>query len=359
MTETQKIDLALTPSKLFNFLMTVAAFRPVFVWGPPGIGKSAIVEDVANHLGLPAVCLLGSQILPQDILGIPQMMDGTYRFAPPRMLARHEPYCLFLDEFNGSSIDVQKVFYNIISEKRIGEYKMPTGSIIIAAGNRLEDYAHVLDLSSALVNRMIHIRLAPNTQDWLNWAKNHSLHPLIIEYLTKNPTHLHSLPNNNQQPFSTPRTWNILSDAFSNFHFRGAFDDFRILCFGTLSPEHAITFIEFAKDRLEECSVQALFEERITWQEVEHKDMYLNFLIASIKNILKTYLPINAEDLTEDQTKILSNSADALEKLAEIRPDLAEKIIKGDYPQEMPAWFTSHLTKKIPSFKQKPPHSFL
>lgn len=87
--------------------------------------------------------------------------------------------------------------------------------------------------------------------------------------------------------------------------------------------------------------------------------MYLNFLIASIKNILKTYLPINAEDLTEDQTKILSNSADALEKLAEIRPDLAEKIIKGDYPQEMPAWFTSHLTKKIPSFKQKPPHSFL
>jgi len=359
MSEVKKTDLALTPSKLFSFLKTVAAFRPVFVWGPPGIGKSAIVEDVASHLGLPAVCLLGSQILPQDILGIPQMMDGSYRFAPPRILARHEPYCLFLDELNGASIDVQKVFHNIISEKRIGEYKMPTGSIIIAAGNRQEDYAQVLDLSSALVNRMIHIRLKPSTQDWLQWAKKTSLHPLVIQYLTNNPTHLCALPNNNQQPFSTPRTWNILSDAFSNFHFKDSLEAFKILCLGTLSQEHALNFIEFAQDRLEECSIQSLFEGKITWQDVEHKDTYLNFLTASLKSILKIYLPIKAEDLTEDQTQILTNVADALEKLADVRPDLAEKIIKGKNPQDMPQWFASHISRKIPLINKASPSSFL
>lgn len=128
--------ITVTQKQLSEFLLSVAVVRPVFIWGPPGIGKSALVQDFATEVGLPCVSLLGSQLAPEDIIGVPQIQDGTSRFCPPRMIARTEPYCLFLDELNACSHEVQKAFYSLIHERRIGEYLLPAGSIVIGAGNR-------------------------------------------------------------------------------------------------------------------------------------------------------------------------------------------------------------------------------
>ena len=79
----------LTPKQLAEFLLGVAPARPVFIWGPPGIGKSALVQQFAAEVGLPCVSLLGSQLAPEDLLGVPQLLpDGKSRFCPPRMIAR-------------------------------------------------------------------------------------------------------------------------------------------------------------------------------------------------------------------------------------------------------------------------------
>jgi MoxR-like ATPase len=80
---------------------------------------------------------------------VPQIIDGVTRFCPPAMIAREQPYCLFLDELNACSQDVQKAFYSLILERRVGEYVMPEGSIVIAAGNRAQDSAIVRTMSSA------------------------------------------------------------------------------------------------------------------------------------------------------------------------------------------------------------------
>lgn len=85
--------------------------RPVFIWGAPGIGKSSLVELFACQVGLPCVSLLGSQLAPEDLIGVPQIVDGTSHFCPARMIAQDEPYCLFLDELNTCSHEVQKAFY--------------------------------------------------------------------------------------------------------------------------------------------------------------------------------------------------------------------------------------------------------
>src|SRR5256885_2188597 len=135
--------VTLTQRQLSDFLLNVAVARPVFIWGPPGIGKSALVQRFAAEVGLPCVSLLGSQLAPEDLIGVPQVEGGVSRFCPPSMIARAEPYCLFLDELNACSHEVQKAFYSLIHERRIGEYHLPPGSIIIGAGNRAQDSAIV------------------------------------------------------------------------------------------------------------------------------------------------------------------------------------------------------------------------
>ncbi|MEO8132313.1 MAG: MoxR family ATPase, partial [Bryobacteraceae bacterium] len=162
--------LALNQSQLMEFLLHIAPVRPVFIWGPPGIGKSSLVQKFAQEMQLDCVSLLGSQLAPEDIIGVPQIVDGKSRFCPPSSIAWDKPYCLFLDELNACSQEVQKAFYSLIHERRIGEYTLPAGSIVVGAGNRAQDSAIVKPMSSALINRMIHVQLKVSHRDWLDWA---------------------------------------------------------------------------------------------------------------------------------------------------------------------------------------------
>ncbi len=237
--------VTVTQKDLVTFLLNVAIVRPVFVWGAPGIGKSSLVEEFSEKIGLDCVALLGSQLAPEDIIGIPQIVDGKYQFCPPRMIAREKPYCLFLDEFNACSQEVQKAFYSLIHEKRIGEYRMPEGSLVISAGNRAQDEAIFRPLSSALINRMVHVHLEVSLQDWLDWAKDNSIHPTILSYIEKHPDQLLSKPGKPEKPFSTPRAWHMLSDAVKEFGTDISQSYIEILASGCLSPDHATTFIKY------------------------------------------------------------------------------------------------------------------
>lgn len=106
--EYMNLPLSVTQEELLDILLNIAPVRPVFIWGAPGIGKSALVEEFAETVGLPCVSLLGSQLAPEDIIGIPQIKGETSEFLPPKMIARKEPYVLFLDELNACSLEVQK-----------------------------------------------------------------------------------------------------------------------------------------------------------------------------------------------------------------------------------------------------------
>ena len=94
------LPITVTQGDLLEILLNISPSRPVFIWGAPGIGKSALVEQFAAEIGLPCVSLLGSQLAPEDIIGIPQINGETSEFLPPKMIARKEPYVLFLDELN-------------------------------------------------------------------------------------------------------------------------------------------------------------------------------------------------------------------------------------------------------------------
>lgn len=162
--------VTVTPARIPELLLGLATVRPVFLWGAPGIGKSSLVRKFAESLGMECVSLLGTQLAPEDLIGVPQIRDGRSVFCPPEAIARDEPYCLFLDELNAATPDVQKAFYSLILDRRIGSYELPAGSVVIGAGNRATDNALARPIASALVNRLTHVHLRASPADWLVWA---------------------------------------------------------------------------------------------------------------------------------------------------------------------------------------------
>jgi len=137
-------SVTVTPAQLPELLLHAAVVRPVFIWGQPGIGKSSLVEEFATQVGLECHTLLGTQLAAEDLIGVPRIIgegdQARSRFCPPEAIARDEPYVLFLDELNGSSHEVQKAFYSLILDRRLGNYTLHPESVVIGAGNRSQDW---------------------------------------------------------------------------------------------------------------------------------------------------------------------------------------------------------------------------
>jgi hypothetical protein len=343
-----QLSYPVLPSQLLTLLHRIAPIRPVFIWGPPGIGKSALVERFAGELGLPCISLLGSQLAPEDIIGVPQIEDGRSRFCPPRSIARREPYCLFLDELNACSQEVQKAFYSLIHERRIGEYQLPAGSVVVGAGNRAGDSAIVKPMSAALTNRMVHVELIVSFEEWLTWAEGEHLHDLVIEYLRTRPDHLWSLPPKHEEPFSTPRAWHILSDAL---HARPDLlpgRELRALAFGCLSPEHAAQFVTFAEHTRDLYRLPAILQGTMGWPaEPEHRDI-LFFLVQSFQVHLIEHLPGNERQLDGDGIRLTERAMTLLCELAAIDLELAQIAVVGSSDRTLPDWFMVRIMRELP-----------
>ena len=310
------LPISVTQSDLLEILLNVATIRPVFIWGAPGIGKSALVEKFAKEVGLPCVSLLGSQLAPEDIIGIPQIKGDTSEFLPPKMIAIREPYVLFLDELNACTQEVQKAFYSLIHEKRIGEYHLPEGSIVIGAGNRAQDSAIVKTMSSALINRMFHVQLKADPTQWLTWAYEEGLHPWVIDYITQRPDHLFSEPPKTEEPYSTPRSWHMLSDALKEYHAgtREISDSMlRMITYGCISASHAGMFIAFTKQLGNKNLINDIIKGDAKWPAKPEERDVLYFVAQSFRAKLLLELPVNKKNLSKDG-QFLTHRAKALMK---------------------------------------------
>jgi len=200
----------------------ITAGVPTFISGPPGIGKSTMVRSVASELGLPLRDVRVALLDAVDLRGLPfpDSANGRTKWLPPEFLPAKgstDSGILFLDEINAAPPGVQAACYQLVLDRRIGEYELPDGWAICAAGNRVSDKTVVYSMPSALRNRFLTIELRADLQEWLDWAKamaggSSQCHSLITDFLSFRPSLLIDLPESlRDSPFPTPRSWTLLS----------------------------------------------------------------------------------------------------------------------------------------------------
>ncbi|MDR1658202.1 MAG: MoxR family ATPase [Deltaproteobacteria bacterium] len=348
-----KLGATLTQNKLKDFLLNVALVRPVFIWGAPGIGKSSLVEQFAGGLGMECVSLLGSQLAPEDVIGVPQIVGGCSKFFPPKMIVREKPYVLFLDELNACSQEIQKAFYSLITELRVGEYFLPKGSIVIGAGNRVQDAAVVKPMSSALINRMIHVEMTVSSKDWLQWAYSNGIHPFITDYITQRPDHLWSKPPKTEETFSSPRSWHMLSDALNEYGQSISDPDLEVLVAGTLSSNHAIQFRAFIKQLRNKYTIASIISGKERWPDKPDERDILYFLAQSFRSYLIKNLPKEKEMAGPNEKELIFEAKVCLKDLAAISFEIAQMVAASDDEEALPGYFMVEIVRDLPRLVQK------
>jgi hypothetical protein len=182
---------------------------PMFLWGPPGIGKSQIVAQVATELKLPLIDIRAVLLDPVDLRGVPSVERGTTRWNPPNFLPTEGEGVLFLDELSQAPDSVQSSLLQLVLDRRLGEYCMPEGWRILAAGNRVTDGTFSRKISKALGSRFAtHLELAVDLDEWCAWAIANQVPSEIIGFLRLRPDLLHYFDAKAQgNSFPCPRVW--------------------------------------------------------------------------------------------------------------------------------------------------------
>jgi hypothetical protein len=199
--------------------------RPLFLWGPPGIGKSELVADIAEELGGYMIDLRLGQMEPTDIRGIPfyNKEVGKMDWAEPidlpgeELASQYPIVVLFMDEMNSAAPSVQAAAYQLILNRRIGKYKLPDNVVMVAAGNRESDKGVTYRMPTPLANRFIHQEMKVDFASWQDWAVTHNIHKDIIGYLGSNKQDLYDFdPKSSSRAFATPRSWSFVSEILSD-----------------------------------------------------------------------------------------------------------------------------------------------
>ena len=197
------------------------ANRPLFLWGPPGIGKSDIVKQMGEELEAHVIDIRLSLWDPTDIKGIPffNATSNKMEWAPPvelpddTMAAQHSKIILFMDEMNSAAPAVQAAAYQLVLNRRVGTYKLPDNVLIVAAGNRETDKGVTYRMPAPLANRFVHLEMKVDWEDYFGWAVDNKIHKDVVGFLTFSKKDLYDFdPKSASRAFATPRSWTFVSE---------------------------------------------------------------------------------------------------------------------------------------------------
>jgi ATPase family associated with various cellular activities (AAA) len=282
---------------------------PVFIWGAPGIGKSSIVKQIASEQGLYFLDLRLSLLDPTDLKGIPffnaQTNEGVW--AKPSFLPS-EPDSkgiLFLDEINTAPPAVQASAYQLILDRKVGEYELPEGWSIVAAGNRENDRGVVYKMPPPLANRFVHFEMEVDFDDWKAWAYSAKIDSSVIGYLAYDKSMLFTFDaTSNEKSFATPRSWEYVDSIIkSGIEAELILDSIS----GAVGREAAVGYISFKKVMNNLPDLNTILDGTQTEIEEEDSKVMMGLAIglvnallensseAAIENVLKFSLQLPGE----------------------------------------------------------------
>ena len=206
-----------------EFLSTEAGHHtPVMLWGPPGVGKSQMVAQVAAGHDVPVIDIRLSQMEPSDLRGIPFRVEEQVEWAIPSMLPDTRRHglsgILFLDEINSAPPGVSAAAYQLILDRKLGDYRVPDGWAIFAAGNRQGDRGVTYAMPAPLANRFSHFEVDTHLDDWVQWAYRNNIDERVIGFLRFRPELLFDFdPAHNPVAFPSPRSWEFAHRGLQKF----------------------------------------------------------------------------------------------------------------------------------------------
>jgi hypothetical protein len=207
--------------------LCIDAGQPVMLHGSPGVGKSDVVRQVAKQRGIEMIDLRLSQLDPVDLRGVPSVDTANHKttWNAPDFLPTDGEGILFLDEINSAAQATAAAAYQLVLDRSLGDYILPDGWSIVAAGNRASDKAIVNQMSTALKNRFTHIQYEVNNDDWCEWALKNDIDVAVLGFIRFRPMLLNEFEQRsdtkaerervqhlkNANAFATPRSWHFLS----------------------------------------------------------------------------------------------------------------------------------------------------
>ena len=278
-TETDALSTRqLSPNKCkASILHALKIKRPIFVWGGPGIGKSEVIHQIAKNIDAHVIDIRLSLWEPTDNKGIPYFnsKENNMVWAQPSELPtsaeakKHKNIVLFLDEMNSAAPSVQAAAYQLILNRKVGQYELPDNVLSCAAGNREADKGVVYRMPAPLANRFIHLEMKPEFDDWFEWAVEHNIHKDVVGYLTFSKKDLYDFdPKSPSRSFATPRSWSFVSELLSDDLDENTVTD---LVSGAVGEGLAVKFMAHRKVASELPNPSEILEGKIT--EMKSKEI--------------------------------------------------------------------------------------
>lgn len=227
--------------------------RSIMLHAKHGVGKSSIVRECANELGIECLDVRLSQCEVGDIKGLPYTKtdednNKSVHFAKPEWYPKdpNSKGILFFDELNRASKEVLQAVFEICLDRRLDGLDLPEGWIIVSAVNSDDDY-DVVELDPALQDRFFHIDFEPSAKDWLSWANNSGIHKAIIQFVARNENLLDPPVGNLEsgRVYPSRRSWQAFNEFVDTLDLLNN-DEMLVLCAkGWLGREVAIMFQKY------------------------------------------------------------------------------------------------------------------
>ena len=243
---------------IINSGLPLMTMPSVMMWGPPGVGKSQAVKQIAERISSSTgkkVNVTDVRLLlfnPIDLRGIPTAnADKTLAVWLRPQVFQMDPdpgviNMLFLDEISAAPQSVQAAAYQITLDRVVGEHKLPDNCIVIAAGNRVTDKSVAFKMPKALANRLLHIEVNGSFSAWKKWAITHEINNKVIGFLTYRQSYLMGFdPGSDDLAFATPRSWEMVSNILNGIS--DNIDEMYSLIAGIVGTGIAVEFRTWAK----------------------------------------------------------------------------------------------------------------